>query len=150
MMAGADKPVRSRRRLAFVWLGWVLVAAGLIALPLPVIPTTPFLVAAAWAFSKGSRRFENWLLYHPYLGPPVREFRKHRVIPLRSKIVAWCAMAISLAGLIYLETAPWVWGTALVVILAMSLYLVSCKSRSPQEERPSDAEAERDLPEARE
>lgn len=49
-------------------LGWVCVALGIAGLFLPVMPTTVFLLIAAWAFSHSSHRFHRWLYDHPRLG----------------------------------------------------------------------------------
>ncbi|MEL0022405.1 MAG: YbaN family protein, partial [Rickettsiales bacterium] len=68
---------------------------GLIGIVVPGLPTTVFLLMAAWAFSRSSERFQNWLLAHPRLGPPVIAWRERGAIPARAKILAVAMMSVS-------------------------------------------------------
>lgn len=77
--------------------GWAMVALGVIGVFLPVMPTTVFLILAAWFFSRSSPRFEAWLLDHPYLGPPVRKWRETGAIGVRAKALALAGMAFGYA-----------------------------------------------------
>jgi uncharacterized membrane protein YbaN (DUF454 family) len=83
-------------RTAFALLGLVLVPLGLAGLVLPLLPGTPLLIAAAACFARSSPRFESYLVNHPRLGAPIRAWRETGAIPLRAKIVALAAMAISI------------------------------------------------------
>ncbi|MFD2646252.1 YbaN family protein [Devosia albogilva] len=80
--------------------GLFLLALGGAGIVLPVLPTTPFFIAAAACFSRSSPRFEHWLVNHPALGQPVRAWRDSRAIPLQAKIVAIIAMSCSFAALL--------------------------------------------------
>lgn len=86
-------------------LALVCVALGVLGLFLPVLPTTPFLLVAAWAAGRGWPQFEAWLLAHPRLGPPIRRWRDHRAVPRRAKWAASLTMAASI-GLIAVSSAP--------------------------------------------
>lgn len=88
--------------LRYLWLfaGHVSVVLGVIGIFLPLLPTTPFLLLAAFLYSKGSETFESWLLDHPRLGPPIREWRSHRVVRPAAKILATVFISSSLL---------WVW-----------------------------------------
>ena len=74
---------------------------------LPVLPTTPFLLVALWAFARSSRRFHDWLYDHRYFGPMLQDWDRYRVIPLSAKLVAWSVMAASLVFVIAKGTLPW-------------------------------------------
>ena len=86
-------------------LALVCVALGVVGIFLPVLPTTPFLLVAAWAAGRGWPQFEAWLLAHPLLGPPIRRWRDHRAVPRRAKWAASFTMAASI-GLIAVSSAP--------------------------------------------
>ncbi len=97
------------QRVLWLLAGWASLVLGLIGLLLPLVPTVPFVLLAAWCFSHGSARWERWLLNHPRLGPPLRDWRAHRAVPLRAKQLATLGMAISSAGAWWLLPPPIGW-----------------------------------------
>ncbi len=82
-------------RAVYFILGWLFFALGAIGVVLPVLPTTPFMLLALWAFSRSSERFYNWLYHHRLFGPPLQMWDKHRVIPRPAKIMSISFMSIS-------------------------------------------------------
>jgi uncharacterized protein len=91
---------------------------GIVGAFLPVLPTTPFLLVAAWAASKGWPQFEAWLLAHPRWGPPVRRWRDHRAVPRSAK---WLASITMLASVTLVAAS----GAPLALKLALPAFL-SC------------------------
>ncbi|MCD8261763.1 MAG: YbaN family protein [Bacteroides sp.] len=83
-------------RILFIILGSISLALGIIGIFLPLLPTTPFLLLTAALYCKSSPRLYNWLLNQKHLGPYIRNFRKHKAIPLRAKILSvslmWATM----------------------------------------------------------
>lgn len=77
--------------------GAVSLALGVIGIVLPLLPTTPFVLLAAFCFARSSARYEHWLLSHPRFGPMVRDWRVYRAVPLRAKQLAWAMMVLSSA-----------------------------------------------------
>ena len=61
---------------------------------MPVLPTTPFVILAAFAFSKSSPRLQVWLETNPTFGPLIADWRAHRAIAPRYKAIA-CAMMLA-------------------------------------------------------
>jgi hypothetical protein len=82
-----------------LWLGAgsVALGTGVVGIFLPLLPTTPLVLLAAFCFSRGSARWERWLLAHPRFGPMVRDWRAYRAIPQRAKHLAYVMMAIGAA-----------------------------------------------------
>lgn len=72
---------------------------GLIGIPLPGLPTVPFMIVAAWAGSKGWPALEIWLLNHADFGEPIRQWRAYRAIPTKAKILSSVMMFFS--GIIF-------------------------------------------------
>ena len=68
------------RRVRFRWAWWVLAYAslglGLVGVFVPGLPTTVFVLIAAWAAARGSDRLHHWLLTHPRFGPSIRDCRR--------------------------------------------------------------------------
>lgn len=83
------------RRLAYFVLGWFFFGLGVLGAVLPVLPTTPFMLLAAWGFSRSSPRFEHWLLAHRWFGPSIVRWRTHRVVPARVKVVSYTTMLVT-------------------------------------------------------
>lgn len=109
-----------------VWLafGHVALILGVVGVALPLLPTTPLLILAAYCYSKGSRRFESWLLAHPRLGPPVRDWREHRVIKTRVKILATVMVGLSMAYVVTRDRIPTALKVAMVGVTGPALLFV--------------------------
>lgn len=80
-----------------LWMaaGAMSLLLGFIGIFLPLLPTTPFVLLAAFCFARGSERCERWLLEHRRWGPMVRDWRENRAVPLRAKQVATGMMTAS-------------------------------------------------------
>jgi len=76
----------SPKQLILCAIGWLAVALGVAGIALPLLPTTPFLILAAWCFAQSSPRFHTWLTDHPKLGPMVNPWREGKGIPKHVKI----------------------------------------------------------------
>src|SRR3954462_10613082 len=83
---------------------WLLqVVAGLsllmavVGVVLPVMPTVPFLLVAAWAASRSSPRLHHWLRRHPRLGRPLRDWEEAGLVSRAAKWAATLMMAASAA-----------------------------------------------------
>lgn len=121
----------SRARWALFCLGWLFFALGVLGTVLPVMPTTPFMLLALWAFSRSSERFHHWLRHHRIFGPPLQRWDRERVIPLWVKGVAITSMAASLAWTGLVVRAPWYGILAMAaVMLAGVAYIMRFPSRS--------------------
>jgi len=62
----------------YIAAGFGCVALGVIGIPMPLLPTTPFLLLAAFFFARGSERWHRWLMTHPALSPYILAFRDKR------------------------------------------------------------------------
>jgi hypothetical protein len=99
-------PSRPRivRRL-YTWAGVFFVGLGILGAALPLLPTTPFLLLAAFCFARGSDRFHRWLLEHPWWGPPIVRWKRDRTVS-RSAKLSILLMAL-VTGPIGVYFAPW-------------------------------------------
>ena len=76
------------KRIAWGMAGFSSLGLGVAGIPLPLLPTTPFLLLAAFCFARSSQRWHDWLVDHKHFGPPIKDWRAHGAIPLRAKIIA--------------------------------------------------------------
>ena len=81
------------------------VILGFIGALLPGMPTTVFLILAAWAASRGWPQMDDWLLNHPKYGSTLRDWRANGTVPRKAKWFATTMMSIS-AIIMLFTTAP--------------------------------------------
>lgn len=77
-------------------LGLISLGLGILGAFLPVLPTTPLLLLAAFLFLRSNRRLYDWLMNHPKMGPYITNFIKHKAIPLRVKVIAVSTLWLTL------------------------------------------------------
>lgn len=113
-------------RLALLGLAWVMVGLAAAGIFLPLLPTTPFLLLAAWLFSRSSPRLEQWLLEHALFGPPLRDWRENGAIARRTKMIAILLMGLGFAYL-WLAVEPPVVGLISVaaIMVTCAIFIVS-------------------------
>ncbi|MEO5337503.1 MAG: YbaN family protein [Magnetospirillum sp. WYHS-4] len=126
MLAAATK------RYLLIVLGWSFVVLGVVGAFLPVLPTTPFLLIALWAFARSSGRFHAWLYHHPQLGPPLQRWEQHGVIPLRVKFLSVGAMAVSLVYVVGFSGAPWPAVGGMALFIAYGAWFVLSRPSLPR------------------
>lgn len=97
----------STGRWLYFGLGWVCFGLGVLGAFLPILPTTPLMIVALWAFSRSSARFHRWLHDHPVFGPSLRRWQRERTIPRWVKAVALGSMAASVAYVGLALRPPW-------------------------------------------
>ncbi len=87
MASGAKKTL-------FLILGFLSLFLGVLGIFLPILPTTPFALLAAYFFSKSSKKLHDWLLRQKHLGPLIQNWERHGVIRPRAKILATVTMVL--------------------------------------------------------
>ena len=130
-------------RLAYKVIGLIaLVLAGIGAV-LPLMPTTIFVIIAAWAFTRGSPTLDAKLRAHPKFGPLLVNWETYGAISRPAKAAAVIGMVTSLAVLILLVKKPIVLGVSALFIVASAAFVLSRPSPPAfrEEESPSSDEA---------
>lgn len=114
-----------RRSLNFI-LGLCCLLLAAIGVLLPLLPTTPFVLLAAFFFSRSSPRFHALLLNHRLFGAIIRDWENYGVIPLRVKLFSSSMMLVMVSYPVFFQPLPlWVDVSAVVTVLIALVYIWS-------------------------
>jgi hypothetical protein len=95
------------KRALFLTAGILSLLLGGFGLFLPLLPTVPFVILAAFCFARSSPRLESWLVSHPDFGPHIQAWRSRGAISRKGKRAALVAFAVSaFIGALFLDL-PW-------------------------------------------
>ena len=108
-------------RIILILIGSVSFALGVLGIFLPMLPTTPFLLLSAAAWLKASPSLYEWLLNHKVFGEYIRNFREHRAIPLRVKIISVSMVWLTIGYCIIAVVDEWWWAQLLMALLAIAI-----------------------------
>lgn len=117
--------MKGLRPIYFV-LGWIMLGLGAAGAVLPVLPTTPFVLAAVWFFYRSSPRMVAWLMQHKVFGPPLRNWKNEGAISTPTKLVAVTSMALGYTATLSLSALHAYYAIALaVLLLAVASFIVT-------------------------
>lgn len=113
--------------MQWVWvtLGIIALVLGAIGIVTPLLPTVPFLLLAAFCFSRSSDRLHNWLLSHPTLGPPIEHWNRSGAIKRRAKLLASGSMLLAFSLSIALGVRPILLGIQGIVLIGTAIFIWS-------------------------
>ncbi len=131
------KRMRTLLRWLLLGLGVLSVGLGVVGIFVPVLPTTPFLLLAAFCFARSSDRFLRWLLDNRWFGSYVRNYREQRGMALRDKVLTILAlwMGIGVSGFL---AVPSLWGRGglLLIAAAVTIHLTRIRTLRPAYDLP--------------
>ena len=118
-------------RILWQTLGLTALALGGIGVVLPILPTTPFMILAAFAFGKSSPRLRARLEAHRVFGPAIRDWEAHGAIHRRYKITACVVMALVFLGSVVAGLRPAILLIQGVCMGAAALFVVTRPGGGP-------------------
>ena len=134
------KPLGLRKRLMRqLWLALALLFVGLgsAGVVLPLVPTTPFLLLAAYCASRSSPALHAWLYSHPRFGPLLRNWRDHRAIPRRTKLLGIALIAASWTWM-WITVEPLYLRLTVTALMAFGVVFLATRPNGPSDERSDD------------
>lgn len=135
------------KKVLLVACGTLSVALGVLGMFFPVLPTTPFLLLAAFCYARSSERFYHWLTTNRLFGEYIKNYWAGKGIPLKQKIIALTFLWLTM-GYAVLFVVPLWWVKLLLLGIAagVTTHLVRLKTYKPETQH-SSALVERNLPE---
>lgn len=119
-------------RPLLVVFGFLFMGVGAVGLVIPGLPTTIFIIFAAWCFARSNPKLEQRLLEHPRLGPPLIAWREDRSISMPHKILAISMIALSVALFsLFTSLLAWVKWLLALCCATVAAYLATRKTRPP-------------------
>ncbi|HJS51829.1 MAG TPA: YbaN family protein [Pyrinomonadaceae bacterium] len=127
------------RKIVLIFTGTVFVALGVLGIFLPLLPTTVFLLLAAYCYSRSSERFHNWLLNNRLTGGYVKNYKSGRGISMRQKVTTlvflWASIGLSIW---LLSTAFWATLLLLAVAVGVTTHILWIKTYRPEMASPPE------------
>lgn len=111
-------------RWLLIILGWLAVVLATLGVVLPLLPTTPFLLLAAWCFARSSPRFHHWLLYRSWFGSYLRHWQQHKALPPGAKWKAVLVIVLTFAASLWLVNLWWVRGVLLATLVILLTFML--------------------------
>jgi len=111
----------------FIWLlaGLAAVAIGAIGVVVPLLPTTPFLLVAAFAFARSSNRLNSWLREHRTFGPVINNWHRDGSIDRKAKRMATIVIVATPLVTWLLEAPLWIVACQVVVLSAAAIFILT-------------------------
>ena len=114
-------------RLRFLWLlvGLTALTIGAVGLVLPLLPTTPFLLIAAFAFARSSTWLHRWLREHRSFGPLIDNWQRNRSIDRKTKRTAIIVIVMTPVVTWLFDAPLWLIACQIVVLSAPAIFILT-------------------------
>lgn len=109
------------------WFSGAIIALtlGVVGIILPLLPTVPFLLLAAFCFARSSETLHNWLLNHPRFGPPIHDWNQNGAVSKAAKIYATISVVAAFSLSVALGLKPFLLLIQAAVLCCVMLFLWS-------------------------
>lgn len=125
------------KRILLIAAGSLCVLLGIIGILAPILPTTPFLLLAAYLYARSSERFLHWLLTNRLFGRYIDNYRSGRGIPLLQKVLTILALWLTIGlSILYVVENWWVRGILLIIAIGVSTHLIRVKTYREEKADP--------------
>jgi uncharacterized membrane protein YbaN (DUF454 family) len=103
-------------------LGWIALGLGALGSFLPILPTTPFILLAAYLFSKSSDKLYNWLIKIPKFGKVISDWNENGVVSNSSKFICIVTL-LSVSVYISILTSLTIFLKTLIILILFTVGL---------------------------
>jgi uncharacterized membrane protein YbaN (DUF454 family) len=107
-------------RTVVLIIGTVFLIIGILGVFIPVLPTTPFLLLAAYLYARSSKELYHWITTNRWFGEYVKNYRDGKGIPITQKVLTIILLWITIGYTIWFIVVQW-WIQIILLIIAMSV-----------------------------
>ncbi len=104
-------------------LAYLFLILAIIGIPMPGLPTVPFLLLSAWFAARGSERLHRWLYAHPHFGAILINWEQHRAVSRRSKITAVAMLLASWGFMFWRSDNVWLLSGLALLFTSVTVFL---------------------------
>ncbi len=123
------RELKTYQRWLLIAAGSISVGLGILGIVLPLLPTTPFLLLAAYCYAKSSKRFYTWLITNRYFGEYIRNYREKKGVPLRIKIYTIALLWVTICfSAFYIVSILWIRIALFVIATSVTVHILSIKT----------------------
>ncbi|MBL4892887.1 MAG: YbaN family protein [Rhizobiaceae bacterium] len=119
------------KRVLWMMLGLVALVLGAIGVFLPILPTTPFVILAAFAFGKSIPAWRRWLVGNRVFGPIIKNWEETGAIAPRYKAMAGTMMLAAIALSVYMSVGPIIIAVQALCMLAAFYFIITRPNGTP-------------------
>ncbi|MCE2940819.1 MAG: YbaN family protein [Gemmatimonadota bacterium] len=112
-------------RIALLIIGWTSLGLGVLGMFVPLLPTTCFLLGAAWCFGKTSPTLHRWMLTNRLFGRYLRDYKAGLGFPAAVKVTSLVIMWGTMLVTVIVMPRVWIGGLLFVVGAAVTWHLVT-------------------------
>lgn len=122
------------KRVFFFSLGVTLLGVGAIGAVLPVLPTTPLVIASAFCFGKSSKRAERWISRNRYFGSYINNYKTKKGVPQDVKLKSLVFLWVMLIASMLIANQGYLYILLMVVGMGVSAHILLLKTMAEEED----------------
>lgn len=123
---------KNPKKIFYLMLGWLFLALGVIGIPLPILPTTPFLILAAYFFSKSSKKLHDWLVSNPQFGHLIKDWEHYGAIRPKAKWAATILIIVLFGISFYFVNLSLTIKIILIILATIVIGFIQSRPNGPQ------------------
>lgn len=112
-------------RLFWLLAGLLFTGLAFIGIVLPLVPTTPFLLLAAFCFARSSQKLSAWLYRHRLFGPLLTNWEEHGAIGRRTKILSVVMLVATPVASYLLGSKLWVLAIQIPIVMGSGWFILT-------------------------
>jgi len=116
-------------RAVYICLGILCLALGAVGAFLPLIPTVPLWLLAAFCFARSSERLHHWMVTHPVIGPLILDWRERGAIGARAKRLATVSIIVVFGISLALKLSWTILTIQALVLFGVLMFILTRPSR---------------------